>query len=58
MSIPQIIVIISAGIALAKKGTHLMAAIKENNKDQIKINLFFSFLILLIGLSLIFLVAK
>ncbi len=58
MSTPQIILIISAGFALVIKGTHLIAAIKENNKDQIKVNLFFFSLILIIGLSLIFFLAE
>lgn len=54
MSAIQIILI----LALATKGTQLVAAIKENNKDQIKINLFFFSLILIIGLSLILFLPK
>ncbi len=54
MTTQQIILIISAGFPLVIKGTHLIAAIKEKNKDQIKVHLFFFSLILIIGLSLFF----
>ncbi len=54
-SIPLIVIL---ACSLIIKGKHLIAAIKENNKDQIKVNLFFFSLILIIGLSLIFFLAK
>jgi hypothetical protein len=53
MSLSILPVVIVAIFSLARKGFHLVSAIKQGNKDKVKVELFFFVIILALAAALI-----